>query len=254
MDVKLDKQSKIPVYLQIVDQLRAQIMCGALPSGSVLPSERGLAQMLEVHRNTVVKAYGELKSDAWIESRQGIGYVVAVPPAAEDGGEGEAGASDKPSRRVNWINEIKDRHLDMEKTFDDLFQRFTDESKYSLGSGISTNEVFRPERVAHDIAPLMTSAGCCQYFYSPYKGDKFLRQKLVSFLSTKGVKASTGEIQISVRDESGGGLHRDAPRPARRHRGHGGAGPPGYVPRDGAGRREDPHRAGGSGRDARGPA
>ena len=48
MDVKLDKQSKIPVYLQIVDQLRAQIMCGALPSGSVLPSERGLAQMLEV--------------------------------------------------------------------------------------------------------------------------------------------------------------------------------------------------------------
>ena len=69
MDVKLDKQSKIPVYLQIVDQLRAQIMCGALPSGSVLPSERGLAQMLEVHRNTVVKAYGELKSDAWIESR-----------------------------------------------------------------------------------------------------------------------------------------------------------------------------------------
>ena len=196
MDVKLDKQSKIPVYLQIVDQLRAQIMCGALPSGSVLPSERGLAQMLEVHRNTVVKAYGELKSDAWIESRQGIGYVVAVPPAAEDGGEGEAGASDKPSRRVNWINEIKDRHLDMEKTFDDLFQRFTDESKYSLGSGISTNEVFRPERVAHDIAPLMTSAGCCQYFYSPYKGDKFLRQKLVSFLSTKGVKASTGEIQI----------------------------------------------------------
>ena len=196
MDVKLDKQSKIPVYLQIVDQLRAQIMCGALPSGSVLPSERGLAQMLEVHRNTVVKAYGELKSDAWIESRQGIGYVVAVPPAAEDGGEGEAGASDKPSRRVNWINEIKDRYLDMEKTFDDLFQRFTDESKYSLGSGISTNEVFRPERVAHDIAPLMTSAGCCQYFYSPYKGDKFLRQKLVSFLSTKGVKASTGEIQI----------------------------------------------------------
>ena len=115
MDVKLDKQSKIPVYLQIVDQLRAQIMCGALPSGSVLPSERGLAQMLEVHRNTVVKAYGELKSDAWIESRQGIGYVVAVPPAAEDGGEGEAGASDKPSRRVNWINEIKDRYLDMKR-------------------------------------------------------------------------------------------------------------------------------------------
>ena len=101
MDVKLDKQSKIPVYLQIVDQLRAQIMCGALPSGSVLPSERGLAQMLEVHRNTVVKAYGELKSDAWIESRQGIGYVVAVPPTAEDGGEGGSPRQAEPPRELD---------------------------------------------------------------------------------------------------------------------------------------------------------
>ena len=101
MDVKLDKQSKIPVYLQIVDQLRAQIMCGALPSGSVLPSERGLAQMLEVHRNTVVKAYGELKSDAWIESRQGIGYVVAVPPAAGDGGGGESLRQAEPPRELD---------------------------------------------------------------------------------------------------------------------------------------------------------
>ena len=101
MDVKLDKQSKIPVYLQIVDQLRAQIMCGALPSGSVLPSERGLAQMLEVHRNTVVKAYGELKSDAWIESRQGIGYVVAVPPAAEDGRGGGSLRQAEPPRELD---------------------------------------------------------------------------------------------------------------------------------------------------------
>lgn len=92
MDVKLDKQSKIPVYLQIVDQLRAQIMCGALPSGSVLPSERGLAQMLEVHRNTVVKAYGELKSDAWIESRAGH-RLRRRRPAHGGGRRGRGGGS-----------------------------------------------------------------------------------------------------------------------------------------------------------------
>ena len=196
MEIRVDKQSKIAVYLQITDQLKSQIMHGVLPAGSVLPSERGLAQMLGVHRNTVVKAYSELKSDAWIESRQGIGYVVTSPLAAENSG-GEAGESaGRGNKRVNWINEIKDRYLDMEKTFDDLFQRFTDESKYSLGSGMSSCEVFRPEQVARDIAPLMTQTGRCQYFYSPYKGDKFLRQKLVSFLGMKGIKASTGEIQI----------------------------------------------------------
>ena len=196
MDIRLDKQSMIPVYLQIADQVRSHILHGALPAGSVLPSERSLAQMLDIHRNTVVKAYSELKSDAWIESRQGIGYVVAPQQAGEAGGTETAEAAGRGNKRVNWVNEIKGQYLDMEKTFDDLFQRFADENKYSLGSGISSNEVFRPEEVARDIAPLMTGAGCCQYFYSPYKGDKFLRQKLVSFLSTKGVKASTGEIQI----------------------------------------------------------
>ena len=70
MDVKLDKQSKIPVYLQIVDQLRAQIMCGALPSGSVLPSERGLAQMLEVHRNTLVYRLEKIKKLTGLDLRE----------------------------------------------------------------------------------------------------------------------------------------------------------------------------------------
>lgn len=193
MDLKLDKQSKIPVYLQIADQIRVRILNGALPGGSVLPSERGLAQILGVHRNTVVKAYGELKSDAWIESRQGIGYVVTLQQAAK---AGEADGSERSGKRVNWIGEIKTRYLDMEKTFDDLFQRYTDTSRYSLGSGLSASEVFSPARVAQDIASLVTGEGKCQYFYSPYRGDRFLRQKLVSFLSTKGIHASTGEIQI----------------------------------------------------------
>lgn len=203
MNIKIDKQKKIPVYLQIAEQIRAQILCGTIPEGSTLPSERALAQMLAVHRNTVVKAYTELKSDDWIESRQGVGYVVVsrtsmpdepefVPERIVVGDNTEI----KRSKRVNWIGEIKDEYLDLEKTFDDLFQRFTDETRYSLGSGIASYEVFDREKVADDIAHLLTESGKSQYFYSPYKGDRFLRQKLVSFLSTKGIKASAGEIQI----------------------------------------------------------
>lgn len=202
MNIKIDKQEKIPVYLQIVDQIKTQILRGTLPGGSTLPSERALAQLLDVHRNTVVKAYSELKSDDWIESRQGVGYVVssvqserqgeAAPEKSADGSDAEI----KRSKRVNWVGEIKREFLDMERTFDDLFQRFTDESRYSLGSGIASYEVFSTEKVANDIAYLLTEGRKSQYFYSPYKGDRFLRQKLVSFLSTKGIKASAGEIQI----------------------------------------------------------
>lgn len=195
MDIRIDKQSKVPVYLQIADQIKAQIISGGLPRSSALPSERALAQLLDVHRNTVVKAYSELKSDAWIESRQGVGYVVA---AADHGG---AETRDEPESamtpgRVNWITEVAEKYLDMEKTFDDLFQRITDESHYSLGSGVASREVFSAGRVACDIASLVTGGGPCQYFFSPYKGDKALRRKLVTFLGMKGVRASSGEIQV----------------------------------------------------------
>lgn len=201
MNIKIDRQDKVPVYLQIVDQIKTQILRGTLPAGSTLPSERALAQLLDIHRNTVVKAYSELKSDDWIESRQGVGYIVSsaqcecpgesVPEKAESGD-----TEIRRSKRVNWVGEIKKEYLEMEKTFDDLFQRFTDESRYSLGSGIASYEVFNTEKVASDIAFLLTEGRKSQYFYSPYKGDRFLRQKLVSFLGTKGIKASAGEIQI----------------------------------------------------------
>ena len=194
MKISIDKSSKVPVYLQIADQIKAQIISGALPRSSALPSERALAQILDVHRNTVVKAYGELKSDAWIESRQGVGYLVASA-STEKELVGESGEGVQMGR-VNWVNEVADKYLDMEKTFDDLFQRFTDESHFSLGSGIASREVYTSERVAHDIAGLLTGSGPSQYFFSPYKGDRFLRQKLASFLGTKGVRASSGEIQI----------------------------------------------------------
>ena len=189
MKVSIDKFSKVPVYLQIADQIKSQIISGALPS------ERALAQILDVHRNTVVKAYSELKSDAWIESRQGVGYIVAAANDENDAQDERGGEGAQPGR-VNWVSEVAEKYLDMEKTFDDLFQRFTDESHYSLGSGVASREVYTSERVAGDIAALLTGSGPCQYFFSPYKGDKFLRQKLVAFLGTKGVKASSGEIQI----------------------------------------------------------
>ncbi len=173
--------------MQIATQMKQQILSGEIAAGSTLPSERAMAQRLGVHRNTVIKAYAELKADELIESRQGVGYVVALP---ESVGEGQK------SRKVHWVSQIKGEHVDMEVTFDDLFQRFDDENVISLGSGLPTPEIYNKERVATEIAGFITEEGKNQYFYSPYQGDKNLRQKLASFLSTKGVKATSSEIQI----------------------------------------------------------
>ena len=203
MNINIDKESKTPIYLQIVNQLKTQIKRGDINDGSKLPSERALSKILGVHRNTIIKVYNELKAEGFIESRQGVGYTVAL--GTRDGQPFSKVASLKETsvkrvsghpKQVNWTYEIKDEFLDREKAYDNLFQRYSDESKYALSSGFSMPSVYRKSAIADDIAEIVAYEGKTQYFYSPYKGDENLRQQIVSFLSTKGIKATTGEIQV----------------------------------------------------------
>jgi GntR family transcriptional regulator len=65
-----------PVYLQVVDQVRAAAASGALQGGEALPSIRPLAEELRVNRNTVAKAYAELEGQGVIETVPGKGCFV----------------------------------------------------------------------------------------------------------------------------------------------------------------------------------
>lgn len=200
MNIRVDHNSKVPLYVQIMNQMKMQILSGELVEGSILPSERAMAQLLAVHRNTVVKAYSELKAEELIRSRQGKGYVVANIPQNSDSltKSGKANEPEKKEKikKVNWQSEINERYLDMAVTFDDLFQRFGDKEKISMGSGLACPGIYDKKIIADKIAAMVCEEGKIQYFYSPYKGDKGLRQKLIPFLSTKGIKATTKEIQI----------------------------------------------------------
>jgi GntR family transcriptional regulator len=67
-----------PIGRQIVDAVRMKIATGDLEAGDQLPSVRGLAQQLMVNPNTVAKAYAELTTEGWLDSRQGLGLYVAT--------------------------------------------------------------------------------------------------------------------------------------------------------------------------------
>jgi GntR family transcriptional regulator len=69
----------LPAYAQVRDQLRALIESGALQPGRRLPTERGLAELLEVSRITVRRATSELESDGLLIRRHGSGTYVAPP-------------------------------------------------------------------------------------------------------------------------------------------------------------------------------
>jgi len=72
----IDFKSGKPVYLQLVDQVRAAAASGALRAGESLPSIRPLAEQLRVNRNTIAKAYAELEAQGVIETAQGRGSVL----------------------------------------------------------------------------------------------------------------------------------------------------------------------------------
>ena len=77
MNLQLNYKSGKPVYLQIVDQVKAAAASGALRGGESLPSIRPLAEELRVNRNTIAKAYLELESQGVIETVPGKGCFLA---------------------------------------------------------------------------------------------------------------------------------------------------------------------------------
>lgn len=76
MQFQLNFKSGKPVYLQMVDQVKAAAASGAVRAGEPLPSIRPLAETLRVNRNTVAKAYAELESQGVIETIAGKGCFV----------------------------------------------------------------------------------------------------------------------------------------------------------------------------------
>src|ERR1700735_1328399 len=78
---RVDTGSGVPIYRQLVQQVRRDVMLGRLQPGDQLPSVKEVVDSLSVNPNTVVKAFGELEHQGLVIRRQGVGtFVAAAPP------------------------------------------------------------------------------------------------------------------------------------------------------------------------------
>jgi GntR family transcriptional regulator len=73
---QISPNSGVPVYRQMVDQVKYYIASGTLKPGDQLPSIRELAQKLAVNPTTVVRVYSDLEHEGMIETRHGKGAFV----------------------------------------------------------------------------------------------------------------------------------------------------------------------------------
>lgn len=84
--VHLDYRDARPIYTQIIDGVREQVVAGVLQRGDKLPSVRELAGELAINPNTIQRAYRELEMQGWVASVPGKGsFVCGIP--SDPGGE-----------------------------------------------------------------------------------------------------------------------------------------------------------------------
>jgi len=74
--LRVDSASRVPVYEQIGNGLRAELVSGKFRPGEKLPTVRTLAINLGVHHNTVAEAYRQLANEGWLELKRHHGAIV----------------------------------------------------------------------------------------------------------------------------------------------------------------------------------
>ena len=76
--INIDNKSSVPIYQQIVDEIKEQVIKGILHGGDKLPSVREMASIITANPNTISRAYSELERQNVIETIRGRGTYVTV--------------------------------------------------------------------------------------------------------------------------------------------------------------------------------
>ena len=114
--LQIDFRSGLPIYIQIVNQVQAQVVGGILKPGDQLPTVRSLAEELRVNFNTVARAYRLMDEARLISTQQGRGtYITEIPPPKVT----------EKLRRERYLNEA----MRLEFSKEEISEMITDQLK-----------------------------------------------------------------------------------------------------------------------------
>ena len=189
LGLALDRRSEVPLYAQLAGSLRSQIESGALPVGARLPSTRELAEVLEVHRKTVVQAFQALEAEGWVEAGVGQGTFVRRPGGrpAPDGGTGSA----FPWEEVGPSNPTRDEDL---REF--VLRQAPREDSVRFTGATPDPALFPADEFRGILDEVLRTEGVHALDYGPAAGLLSLREWLAARLSAKGIAATADQVLI----------------------------------------------------------
>ena len=194
--ISIDRRLQQPVYLQIANQLIELITARKLPPETKLPGSRTLADLLKVHRKTIVASYDELLLQGWLESIPKRGTFVHRKLPEFNGLD----FSDQTEQSVlsagfsyNDHPGLKDPHV----VSDDHWTRIND--------GISDERLAPVNELARIYRRIAAQTASWKHLsYGSTYGDEQLRAVLVSYLNkTRGLKITKDQLLITRGSQMG---------------------------------------------------
>ena len=108
---RIDAGSGVPVYRQLVEQVRREVMLGRMHPGDQLPTLKEVVEALAINPNTVAKAYSELEHEGLVVRRQGVGTFIASMATARP----VAAPPAVLSSLLRWVRRARDAGMSAEQ-------------------------------------------------------------------------------------------------------------------------------------------
>lgn len=199
MDLRLDRDSQVPLFRQVYAELRRRILAGALPEGFRLPPERRLADALRVTRGTILAAYRELKADGLVDAHVGRGTAVLAPPR---GREAE-GPTTRPAPPA-WRQLLRSGASNaQEPLLRDLLGLSERTDVISLAIGLPAPELLPLDILRKTWSAAVEQHGAPMFLHSPTEGVSAFRETLAAFVAPRGIEASADEILVTSGAQQG---------------------------------------------------
>ncbi|MCP4550016.1 MAG: PLP-dependent aminotransferase family protein [bacterium] len=196
MDIQLDRTSRIPIYLQILNRFREMIISGAMPEGALLPPERQLAQELGLNRSTVLSAYRELKKEGLVEARVGRGTTVLPLPSQE--------RSDTENATLSWRHIFRtDTARSQSPLLRDLLALSERKDVIPMSLGLPAPELLPVDLFQQIQTDLARELGPTLLQHSPTEGVTELRETLCDLAAERGISCDPTETLILSGSQQG---------------------------------------------------
>ncbi len=196
MDIRIDRESAVPIYMQITTGIRELILAGRLPEGFRLPPERRLAQALGVNRSTVLAAYRELKADALVDSHVGRG--TSVLPRSQ------AAPVSSAVQPLAWRQLVREGVTEVQDPLlRDLLALAERQDVITLSVGLPAAELLPLAALRKVQADLLREVGAPMLLHSPTEGLTHFREALCQHMIARGIQSSPAEVLVTSGSQQG---------------------------------------------------